>query len=269
MNRTIASLAVVAAVSLVPEAASAAPPWVDRTITLPRLVFAGNVGLGFGVAHTPPRDFFGPGLNLEGAIGVTDRIELGLRTGIRLTDDARATGADAYGRTFFHETYGTNADSVANPEFHIRWAAYSGNVVEVGLDGRAYLPIENGSRFGLMFGVPLAFHVGNSVRIDTGAYVPVVFYNHNFAALDVPGYFWFQISDRLWLGPLTALRFINPGGPGNVPGSHTDLLLGFGLGYQVANAIDLKTWILFPAINQDSGARNFGFGVGLEFRIGD
>jgi hypothetical protein len=255
----VAALAAVTAATK----ADAADPWVDRPITLPRLVFAGDVGLGLGHIHAGNRDFFGPGLNLEGAIGVTDRVELGLRTGIRLNDDAKVTQADNFGRTFFLDTWGVNADSVANPEFHVRWAAVQGRVVELALDGRVYVPIEQGSDIGLMFGVPLAFHIGNSVRIDTGAYMPIVFHRHSFFVFSIPGYFWFQVSDRLWLGPVAEMRFINP----DVGASHNDLLLGFALGYQVANAVDLKTWMLFPAINQDQGGQYFGVGFGVQLRI--
>ncbi len=253
----------VIAASTAASTADAAEPWVDRPITLPKLVFAGDVGIGLGHIHAGNQDFFGPGLNLEGAIGITDRVELGLRTGLRLNDDAKITGADYYGRTFFLDTWGVNADSVANPEFHVRWAAYQGRVVELALDGRVYLPIEQGSDIGLMFGVPLAFHIGNSVRIDTGAYMPIVFHRRSYFVFSVPGYFWFQTSERLWLGPVAEVRFINP----DVGNNHTDLLLGFGLGYQVASAVDLKTWMLFPAINQDQGARFFGAGFGVQFRI--
>jgi hypothetical protein len=245
--------------------AQAAEPWVDRAITLPRLVFAGDAGIGLGHFHAGNQDFFGPGINLEGAIGITNSIELGLRTGLRLGDDGQRVGADYYGRTFFLDTWGVGGDAVANPEFHIRWAAYQGRVVEVGLDGRAYLPIETGTEPGLMFGVPLAFHIGSSVRIDTGAYLPLLFYNHTFVVLSVPGYFWFQINEKLWLGPMSEIRFINP----NVGASHTDLLLGFGLGYQVANAVDLKTWLLLPGINEDNGTQFWGVGFGVQFRIGD
>jgi hypothetical protein len=79
----------------------------------------------------------------------------------------------------------------------------------------------------------------------------------------IPADFWFQVSHRVWLGPMTSLRFIDPG-PG---GSYTDFLLGFGLGIQPASFVDLKTWLLFPRINHDAGARTFGAGFGVELRI--
>lgn len=247
--------------------ALAAPRYVDRSLTLPRLVFAGDVGLGVARLRLAGQDYLGAGLNLEGALGITDSVELGLRTGIRMGDDARFLGADAFGRTLFTETYGTGNDTVANPEFRVRWAAYSGRVVEVGLDGRIYLPVENNTRMGIMFGVPLAFHIGDFMRIDTGVYLPVVFSDPTSTVISVPGYFWFQVSRSVWLGPMVGLRHVDPGGPVN---SRDDLLLGFGLGYQVASAVDLK-WMLFaPRVNADRDEpRAFGAGFGVQFRIGE
>ncbi|AKV04544.1 hypothetical protein AKJ09_11207 [Labilithrix luteola] len=224
--------------------------------------------MGLGVAHADPggpRSLTGPGLNLEGALGITDNVELGLRTGVRFGDEARALQADQYGRTLWTETYGTRFSTGANPEFRVRWNFYSGSVAEVGLDARVYLPFEDGSRIGFMAGLPLAFHVADFMRIDTGVYLPVVFTDPEFVAFSIPGYFWFQTSSRFWLGPMSALRIVD-NGPGP---TETDLLLGFGMGYQVAPAVDLKWQLYFPRINQDAGARTFGGGFGVEFRIGE
>jgi len=247
--------------------ASAAERWVDRPLTLHRLVFAGDVGMGLGHRSFPGPNtpsYTGAGLNLEGAIGITERVELGLRTGIRFGNESRAVQADGYGRTLWTETWGTGVDSVANPELRVRWTAYSGSVVEVGLDGRMFMPVEDATRFGVMFGVPLAFHVADFLRIDTGLYIPTVFYDDTFLAFSLPAYFWFQVNEKLWLGPMSSLRFTNVGN--NT--SATDFLLGFGLGYQVARAVDLKTMLLFPAID-DETTRNFGAGFGVQFRIGE
>ena len=63
---------------------------------------------------------------------------------------------------------------------------------------------------------------------------------------------------------MTSLRFVDNG-----PGGHDgQFSLGFGLGYQVASAIDLKTMLLFPAVD-DATVRNFGAGFGVQFRIGE
>jgi hypothetical protein len=223
------------------------------------MVFAGDLGIGLG--HIGYRSFCDPGactglgMNLEAALGATERVEIGLRTGIRFGDAGRATSADSYGRTLWTETFGTGSSVVANPELRVRWGAYRGSVAEIGIDGRLYLPFETGTRLGMMFGVPLAFHVGDSARIDTGVYVPVLFSDPLVDGISVPLDVWFQASGNLWLGPMTALRAFN--------GGNAHLLLGFGLGYQAARSVDLKTMLLFP--NVDDG-RQFGFGFGVQFR---
>jgi hypothetical protein len=248
--------------------ASAAPRWVDRSITLPRLVFAGDAGLGIAHLRFLRRDFTGAGLNLEAALGITDSVELGLRTGLRFGDDGKLLGADEYGRTLFTETYGTGrGEAFANPEFRVRWAAYSGRVAEVGLDFRFFLPVEQNTDAGVMFGVPLAFHLADFVRIDTGIYIPVVFTGPASTVISVPAYFWFQASNHVWLGPMIGLRHVDPGGP---PPSRDEFLVGFGLGYQVASAVDLKWWLLAPRINGgNNDPRPYGGGMGVQFRIGE
>jgi hypothetical protein len=248
--------------------ASAAPRWVDRSITLPRLVFAGDVGLGLAHLRRGGRDFTGAGMNLEAALGITDSVELGLRTGLRFGDDGKFLGADEYARTLFTETYGTGrGEAFANPEFHVRWAAYSGRVAEVGLDFRFFLPVEQNTDAGVMFGVPLAFHIADFMRIDTGIYIPVIFTGPASTVISVPAYFWFQPSNHVWLGPMIGLRHVDPGGP---PPSRDEVLVGFGLGYQVASAVDLKWWILAPRINGNGNdPRPFGGGMGVQFRIGE
>jgi hypothetical protein len=275
MIRRLLPIAALAAAALWPTSADAAPRWVDRGITLPRHDFAFDVGLGIATARRSPpllpgspfsRAYFGPGMNLEFAFSVIEHLELGFRTGLRFGTAGRNAQADFYGRTLFTETWGTRYDAVANPEFKIRWAAYSGDVFEIGLDGRVFLPIETGSRIGMMFGVPMAFHIGHVVRLDTGVYVPVVFYTpsgNEFSAVSFPLNVWIQASHRFWVGPMSSLRFIDYGPPGREP----ELLLGAGGGYQVTNAIDLKAMFLFPRINVDEGARDFGLGFGAQFRI--
>jgi hypothetical protein len=57
----------------------------------------------------------------------------------------------------------------------------------------------------------------------------------------------------------------------NDPDSYTQLLLGFGLGYQLSRPIDFKAQFIFPYINGNSddgnGTRSFGAGAGFQFRI--
>jgi hypothetical protein len=260
---TATAIGFAGAMLLATRASDAAPEFVTRPMTLPRHDFAGDVGIGVG--HTRfGNGFTGAGMNIEGAFGITESVELGLRTGVRFGDDGRFANADVYGRTLWTETWGSNnAGSLANPEARVRWNFFSGDVVEVGLDWRLYLPFEPRSRVGGMFGIPLAFHVGNFMRIDTGPYLPTFFYDPTIVLLTIPGYFWFQVTDKVWLGPMVSARFrLAPGG-----GDQTDFLVGFGLGVQVHRAVDLKTMVLFPTIDETAGGQNWGAGFGVQFRI--
>jgi hypothetical protein len=244
--------------------ARAAGPWVDRSITLPRHDWAFNFGLG--IAHVPRS--LGPGFNLEGAFGVTHSFQIGLRTGFRFNPTARAGAADVYGRPFDTETYGTGVDTVANPEFYLRWAAIQGDVVELGLEGRVMSPFSQG--LGLMFGLPLVFHFGRAARLDTGVYVPILFYDPTVSFVSFPLHLWFQLTGRFWLGPMSGVRVgTTDRGPWwrPFPGpSRTEVPLGFGLGYSVLRNLDFKAQFLFQDV-ANGEADFWGFGGGLEVRV--
>jgi hypothetical protein len=237
--------------------ASAAAPWIYRGLTLPRHDIALDFGLGYGHDPSPGPDGFG--LNLELRAGVAHNFELGFRMGFRLDDGGQDTQADRYARPFDTETYGTRFDRASNPELKFRWSVARSTAAELGLELRAYLPIEAGSRFGIMFGLPIALRAG-IVRFDTGIYVPIIFYPTTQTFVSVPLHIWIQAAPNLWLGPLLGLRVENPGG-------HTAYPLGFGLGLQTSRAIDLRTWFLFPDMNQDAGARTWGLGGAIEVRF--
>ena len=244
-------------------AARAEAPWVYRSIVLPRGAIAVDVGLGLGHEPAAPPDngsITGFGMNLALSGGITHELEIGLRTGFRLDDNGQTTQADRYGRPFETETYGTDFDRIANPEVHLRWAVARGAAAELGLELRAYLPIENGSSFGLMFGLPIVLRAG-AIRVDTGLYVPVIFSDPTETVVSVPIHLWIQATRTLWLGPLFGLRVVSRGG------SHDEYPLGFGLGSSLTHTIDLRTWILFPDINQNEAARTFGAGIALQIRF--
>jgi hypothetical protein len=242
--------------------AHAAPPWVDRTLTLPSGDWAFD--FGFGVAHIPPPPP-GPvhevtaGANMELAVGVTDRVELGLRSALRFGQEPdRGVEADRYGRLFDRQTFDTGAAVIANPEFRVTGAIVRDSVIELALQGRVVLPFEAGTAAGFLFGVPLALHLADILRLDVGVYTPVVFYRNNTQfGVHLPADLWIQANDRLWLGPMTGVE-LDSGGVTNVS-------LGFGLGYQIAHSADFKTMFLFPEINHQGG--DFGIGAGLEIRI--
>jgi len=239
---------------------SRAAEFVYRGLTLPRGAVALDLGLGFGHAPAGPnQSVSGFGMNLEIAGGVTSDLELGLRTGVRFDDDGQATQADGYGRTFDTETYDAGFDRLANPELRLCWSVARGAVAQLALEGRAYLPFADGSRAGFMFALPLALRLA-SVRIDTGVYVPVLFYDPTQTTVSIPVDVWIQASPTFWLGPLLGIRIQDPSG-------HTAYPFGFGVGSALSRAVDLRAWFLFPDLNRDEGARTFGAGVGLQIRF--
>jgi hypothetical protein len=239
--------------------AHAAPPWVSRGTNLPRYVWAFDPGFGIHYSDYGYDSRLGGGLNLEAAVGVLPELEIGLRTGVRFGNGGRVLRADEDGRLFDRQTFGTDHDNVANPELRLRGRVIHGSIAELALEGRVYLPIEDNSRFGMMFGVPLLFHLGR-VRLDTGLYIPILLRDRTETAVSIPVDVWIQATPRFWLGPMSGVRLYNPSGS-------TDVSLGFGIGYQFTRAFDLKSMIIFPGINHNAGARNLGAGIGVQLRI--
>jgi hypothetical protein len=233
-----------------------ATEYVNQPLTLSRGEWALDFGLGIAHLDTEPEDFNGFGLNLELAGGLTSFLQLGLRTGVRLGRDGRASQADEFGRMFDTETYGTFHSTLADPEISVRWALVH-STAELGLEGRIYLPTEDGSVVGMMVAVPLLVHIGGVARLDTGVYVPIIFTDPDATTLvSIPFHLWFQASHEVYLGPITGVRFHDPG---------TSVPLGFGLGISLSYDVDLKTWLLFP--NVKDSTKYFGAGVGLQVRF--
>ena len=260
MHRTGAA-ALIFAISTWSVAARAEAPWVWRGLVVPHGQVALDIGGGLG--HVPdPNGGSGFGLNLELKAGVGPRLELGVRTGIRADDIGRATAADDYGRAFDTETYGTNGDTVANPELHLKWLAARGPAAELGLELAAYLPIEDGSRFGMMFALPVALHA-SSIRVDTGLYVPILFYHPTLTIVSIPIDVWIQATRTFWLGPVFGIRFVRQGGFRD-----EQFPFGFGIGNEIAPNADLRAWFLFRDISGNEAARTFGAGLAFELRFG-
>jgi hypothetical protein len=256
----VAFVAMLAATLLSAGRAEAASPWIYRGLTLPRHDVALGFGLGYGHAPAGPYDNDGFGLNLELRGGVAHNFEIGFRMGFRLDQGGQNTQADLFGRPYETETYGTRFDSASNPELRFRWSVARGYAAELGLELRAYLPIEAGSRFGFMFGLPIALRAG-PLRFDTGLFVPVIFYEpQTVTAVSVPLHIWIQAAYNFWLGPILGFRVESPG-------SHTAYPLGFGLGWQTSRAVDIRTWFLFRDMNRDAAARDWGAGIALEVRF--
>jgi len=257
---TLLGLAAATVVLLASPRAMAAPPWVDRHLTLPAGAWAFDMGLGLGFAPGPP-EAVGAGVNLEAAVGLTDRVELGLRTGLRLGDAGdRALEPDNYGRLFDREYVAGRDDVLANPELRVRGALLRGPLLDLALEGRLFVPIE-GNQAALEFGVPLALHLGDSVRLDTGVYIPMLLdYTPPFGLI-IPIDLWVQLSPRFWLGPMTGFNVVRYADNATV----TEVSMGFGVGYQILRNLDFKSMFLFPALNQNTSL--FGLGAGVQIRL--
>ena len=236
--------------------AAAAPPWVERHLTLPSGNFAFDVGLGVTNHSVDP---VAAGMNLEMGVGLTSHIELGVRTGLRFGNGVeRNAQADFYGRLYDLQTIDEGNGVLANPEVRLRGAVVRGEVGEVALEGRAILPFDPGTPVGLQFGVPIALHLGDRVRFDTGVYVDleVGLHGGTDTAVSLPFDLWIQATPRFWIGPVTDVAFDH----GDATG-----LIGMGLGYEITHAVDFKAMALFPVPEHD--VIFFGAGAGVQIRI--
>jgi hypothetical protein len=236
--------------------------FVHRDQILPNGVWAFDLGLGIGHLSEPAPidDVTGLGFNLELKGSLTPRLQLGVRTGIRVGSDGKATEADRFGRTFETETYGTGADTVANPELSLRYAVVDSPTVDLALDGRVYLPIESHTKVGIMLAVPLAFHLSPTVRFDTGIFVPIIFTDPTQTVISFPFHLWLQANNALALGVITGVAVHNPHSTTTVP-------LGLALNYGISSDADLRVWFLFPNVKGSGATNYYGVGLGLEARF--
>jgi hypothetical protein len=269
MSRALVATFAGAIALTVSGSANAAPEWVDRGLTMRQ--FGVAIDAGLGIAHSAAGGYSGGGVNLDGAFGILDNLEVGLRFGLRLGDaDAKTLQADQYGRLFDLETYGTGVSLFANPELRITGRVLDLSVVEVGVEGRTYLPLEEGTRFSFLLGAPVRLHFARFLRIDTGLYVPVVFFAaeqgaSNAISVNIPAEFWFQITRDFFAGPLTQIR-LNNSDAALTTDHGAGLLLGVGLGYQISRFADFKASFLFPRLIGATGPDiAAGVGIGLHF----
>lgn len=273
MKRTVLGSTLAASMLVAATAAADAPQWVDRR-TVPDAKVAGSVDLGFGLGSRVLRvagndiRYTGVGWNFEGAISFLRRIELGLRFGVRAPFDGRVAQADTFARPFDRNVpyyYSTGDDIMANPEFRVRGKLVDTGGFELALEGRLYAPIARGTRFGQYFGVPMQFHAG-IFRADVQPGFNIGFYDPSlFFVFSVPVNLWFQVTRKVFLGPLTGIRIYDRDYWGG-NGGQIDLMLGFGVGVSFTPWFDLKTQILFERLN--AGADWFGAGVAAGFNFG-
>lgn len=249
--------------------------WVDHKQTLPPLIIAVDGGLGFGhwgfSVDTPAgkqsTGGLGVGFDAEGAIGIIPHLTVGARViGVNFGDDAKASGAAGYASTYdLQAGYAgfSGVDTFNNPELWGRYEFLDTENVEVGAEARIFVPFADQTRVGLMGGIPVNIHLPGKLRVDTGGYVAIGAYDPVLFYFRVPAQAWFNVTDKVFLGPLTGLQVVSFSN-----NTTTSINLGFGVGYSILPELDLKVLpIYWPGINNDDGISNFGFSVGAEYRI--
>lgn len=97
-------------------------------------------------------------------------------------------------------------------------------------------------------GVPVLFHLGESMRLDTGLFVPIVFDSPDtYAVLSIPVRFSVNVIPELFLGASTGLEMVE------FDPDFTTIPLGFHAGYTIAQGdtggplLDLMAGFRFPA----------------------
>jgi hypothetical protein len=228
-----------------------AASFINRGLTLPGGTF--ELGLGLGLGHLDAIDYTGLGVNMELGYGISHKLELRFRTGLRFGTEGRVTQADYFGHPVETESFNPGVGRLRNPEIGLRIDLVSGGTAELALDTRLYLPVDG--EFGVLFGIPVALNLGGRVRLDTGIFIPVIFYDNTDVDISVPIHLWFRLDGGTFLGPMTGIVFHDGGGE-TVP-------FGIGFGTSLAYDADLRFWLLFPNID-DGGANDYwGAGVGL------
>jgi hypothetical protein len=232
-------------------APASATSFANRSLTLPGGTF--ELGLGLGVGHLDAIGYTGLGVNLELGYGLNSNLELRFRTGLRFGEEGRATDADYYGRPVETETsfWNLGGDTLANPEISLRFALNRGGTAELALDTRLYIPVDG--KVGFLIGLPVSLRL-EKLRLDTGIFIPIILTEPDTTVnVSIPLHLWLRLDSGIFVGPMTGIYFHDGGGE-SVP-------FGIGAGTPLAYDADLRFWLLFPEIDDNSD--NFGVGVGL------
>jgi hypothetical protein len=244
---------------IVPRSASATQPYVERPITLPGKL-SGSVDLGVGYGHlgSGSSGLDGVGFSMEGVLGIRGYLDIGLRIGLRPGRESPFTQSDYYGRMFDREAFWMQGVSAAaNPELRVRGRVVEKGPLQMALEARLLLPVSQGT--GLMLGAPLQVSLERTLKIETGVYVPIGFYDSTAVGLHLPLRVNIQLSDKGWIGPSTALRFASR------KGKDFSVPIGIGGGYSLSQIADLKGELYLTRIND--GLNAFGMGVGVGFLL--
>jgi hypothetical protein len=227
---------------------------VNRPLNLPQNT--AELGLGAGFGHRSPDGDNGLGLNLELGYGLLPRLEVNLRTGLRFAEAGRAVKADEYGRPVETETHNAGHATVANPEVRLRMHLVRRQKFELALDAGAQLPVD--APGGAVVGLPLAVRFSPRVRLDSGVFLPVRFYDDPAVDVSLPLHLWIQLTDGSFAAPITGLVWQNDAEP-RIP-------FGLALAFSLLPTTELSAWFLFRDLNA-STRDDVGGGLAVYLRF--
>jgi len=259
-----------AALALVASAAHAeddegAGKWVDRPMVL--APYHASFAVGVSRAELPTADgaAWGTGSNFEAVLGLPNLLELGVRTGVRANDVARAAGADRWARTFDHESSNLGGDELATPEIRLRGSlADFHGVVAVGVESRFIVARAEGTHFTVAPGIPLRIHLGEATRIDTGVFVPFRSTADAIVTVSLPVEVYFQLGD-FFFGPATGVRYHRIDGTPKT--NRVDVPAGLALGWTLFRRLDLGAQLYSYRINDEEWKHTLGFGFGAQVTV--
>lgn len=101
---------------------------------------------------------------------------------------------------------------------------------ELGAGLALYLPVESGSKFGMTLGVPMAYHLSPTARIDTGVQLTMSFTDPMVNTLNIPVGVTVNVTDNVFVGARIGLT-------GNLKGFGDSVAIPLYLraGYTLAN----------------------------------
>lgn len=198
-----------------------------------------NENRGLRIRHQPDTDpvWIGGGIG----VGVTDDVELGgLLLPVRVTPDSDLDDLELYARFAFLD--GTFE-----------------------MAGQVTVQVPTQTETGLGLGLPMLIHVGDVLRIDTGAEAEILFWEDTVVSLDLPLAFTWDLGQRGFLGLRTGAYFWDMATLTVPAGIHGGGILGSG-------QVDLAGWFIWPgflATERDDAldVNTFELGFGVNARI--
>ncbi len=162
-------------------------PYAERPLTLPAGTVRADGGVSYLSTDTPAGREGRTALLGTVAAGFTDNFELGaVLLPLQIAPDADYTDPTVYGM------YRINQD-----------------VIEAAVWGSLMLPVEGD--FQLTGGLPVLLRLGNVVRINSGAWLSLLFSDPTYVAFEVPLQLAVQASPRFFFGPEVGLCFGSTG----------------------------------------------------------